>query len=335
MRKKYIIGFPHPPQKEGGPGSFQKRIEKELINLGFIIRYSGDNVKFDLIIVIGGTKKLWWLLKNKLIGVKIIHRLDGINWLHKKKKYSIKYWLYSELTNWLVKIIRNYFADFIIYQSKFSQKVWEAYAKPIPINSTIIYNGVDRKLFKKNDDLQSRKSLICVEGNLDYSPYSIQLINILYDELFDLIDFNLYGSFENKINLSKLNSGIRYHGYLSQNKLINVYNNAILLSLDINPACPNSVIEALASGIPVVGYDTGSLNELVHPKAGIIVSYNDDLWNTELPDVKPLIKAIKDVIDDWPNYSLNAHKISVNKFDINKIAKQYSKIIIKQLSSNT
>ena len=82
------------------------------------------------------------------------------------------------------------------------------YAKPLQKNSTIIYNGVSRKHFKKNNDLNFRKSLICVEGNLDYSPYSIELINILYGDLSNLIDFNLYGSFENKINLSKLNPGI-------------------------------------------------------------------------------------------------------------------------------
>ena len=34
-------------------------------------------------------------------------------------------------------------------------------------------------------------------------------------------------------------------------------------SAELNPPCPNSVIEALACGLPVVGYDTGSLQELV------------------------------------------------------------------------
>lgn len=33
---------------------------------------------------------------------------------------------------------------------------------------------------------------------------------------------------------------------------------SIYLSLDINPACPNTVIEALACGAPVVAFDTGS-----------------------------------------------------------------------------
>ena len=39
-----------------------------------------------------------------------------------------------------------------------------------------------------------------------------------------------------------------------------------------NKPCPNSVIEALASGVPVVGYNSGSLKELVG-NAGIILPY--------------------------------------------------------------
>lgn len=68
--------------------------------------------------------------------------------------------------------------------------------------------------------------------------------------------------------------------------------NKIYLSLDINPACPNTVIEALSSGAPVVGFNTGALNELVISDSGVVVPYGSDPWNLEYPDVKSLAKAI-------------------------------------------
>ncbi len=47
----------------------------------------------------------------------------------------------------------------------------------------------------------------------------------------------------------------------------------LLFSAEVNPPCPNSVIEALACGLPVIGFDTGSLSEIVQGGAGRLVPY--------------------------------------------------------------
>ena len=44
---------------------------------------------------------------------------------------------------------------------------------------------------------------------------------------------------------------------------------------------PNSVIEALACGLPVVSFDTGALPELVTPGAGRVVAYGGDPWRLD------------------------------------------------------
>ena len=56
--KVKIIGFPHPPQPYGGPGSFQVRLEKELIKLRWKVVYPDQKVCPDVILVVGGTKKV-------------------------------------------------------------------------------------------------------------------------------------------------------------------------------------------------------------------------------------------------------------------------------------
>ena len=59
------ILFPHKPGA-GGPGSFQRRFSKELQDSGWAISYANESNNGDVILIVGGTGKLLWLLKMKL-----------------------------------------------------------------------------------------------------------------------------------------------------------------------------------------------------------------------------------------------------------------------------
>ena len=122
------ICFPHKAPKIGGPGSFQKRLESQLKRDGHAIIYSNDKNRPDLIIVIGGTRKLLWLLKNKIIGVPIILRLGGLNWLHRHINYGLKYFIKAELSNYLARFIK-FLSDYIVYQSYYVKDIWEKGSK--------------------------------------------------------------------------------------------------------------------------------------------------------------------------------------------------------------
>jgi glycosyltransferase involved in cell wall biosynthesis len=71
-----------------------------------------------------------------------------------------------------------------------------------------------------------------------------------------------------------------------------------LFSADIHPACPNAVIEALACGLPVLAYNTGSLPELVDPQSGILVDYGGDAWKLDPPDFQALAGAAGQLLDE-------------------------------------
>ena len=49
----------------------------------------------------------------------------------------------------------------------------------------------------------------------------------------------------------------------------------LLFSADVHPACPNSVIEALACGLPVIAFDTGAIREIVDDSSGAVVAYGE------------------------------------------------------------
>ena len=66
---------------------------------------------------------------------------------------------------------------------------------------------------------------------------------------------------------------------------------------------PNAALEALACGLPVVAFDTGSLSELVPAGAGYIGPYGSDSWKLEPPDVTGLVDGAEKILMDWPAYS--------------------------------
>ena len=78
----------------------------------------------------------------------------------------------------------------------------------------------------------------------------------------------------------------------------------LLYSSDINPACPNSVIEALACGLPVVAFDTGALPEIVLDGSGLVVPYGGDPWKLASPDIAALAQAAIAVLANQDRYRL-------------------------------
>lgn len=325
-----IIAFPHKPGK-GGPGSFQIRFEKYLKEHGWLVTYPEDKIRPDVVMVVGGTKKLWWLAKMKFKGIPVVHRLAGLNWLHKLKKFSPKKYFYAEGSNLILKIIRSFFATHIVYQSEFVKEWWKKKGWFTGATSTIIYNGVDLDIFTPSKRDDTKISLLCVEGNLDYTPYAIDLLNYLQDELIEKSNYEsliVYGGFENPVNQSKLNPKIKYMGKVSSREIHKVYKDAVYLSLDINAACPNTVIEALASGIPVIGYDTGALKELVGDAAGKIVDYSENHWQLSSHDFKYISLAAKEVLQEKNNYSFEARERAKAIYDLKLVFKQYEELIL-------
>lgn len=327
-----IIAFPHRPGA-GGPGSFQSRFETELKIAGWKVVYAQDRIKPSVIIVVGGTKQLGWLYKMKKKGVPVIYRLDGINWLHRKTKVTLKKFLLAEYRNFSNKIIHAFLSDHVIYQSDFVKGWWDKKGLKHIKKYSIIHNGVDLNKFTPSKS-KNNISLICVEGTIDYTPYAVKLLNELRALINKEIKFKLYGSFENKNSIGELNEAIEYNGDIPIEEVPQVMSNAIFLSLDIHPACPNSVIEALSSGCPVVAFNSGALSELVQEGSGIIVDYGSNPWKLEYPRVDLLADAIIKVYNNYIYYSYNARILAEKEYDIKQVFKKYSSIMVKLLRNN-
>jgi glycosyltransferase involved in cell wall biosynthesis len=97
----------------------------------------------------------------------------------------------------------------------------------------------------------------------------------------------------------------------------------VLYSADLNAACPNAVVEALACGLPIIGFDTGSLPELVPQGAGEIIPYCGDPWKLEHPDITGLARAAQDVIGSQDKFRNAARAHAEIAFDLDKMVDGY------------
>jgi glycosyltransferase involved in cell wall biosynthesis len=328
------IAFPHRPGA-GGPGSFQERIQEKFADFGWQVSYFDDHRQVaDVVFVVGGTRQIFRLLRLKLSGVPILYRLDGILWMHRKQWPGLKKFITNELRNTLMKFTHGFIADHVVYQSNFVRRWWTKAGWRSPVAESVISNGVDLKAFCPEAALAGQpaaasvRRVICVEGNLDYSPYAFELLNMLSNMLAARdITIELYGGAQNPHSLENLAGSIRYHGPVPRSEIVRVYRPGVYLSLDVQAACPNTVIEAMSCGLPVVGFDTGALSELVPANCGRIVDYGSDPWQLAMPDVSALSEAILDVVENYQVFAHNALEHAQQRYGIEKVAGHYADLI--------
>ena len=97
----------------------------------------------------------------------------------------------------------------------------------------------------------------------------------------------------------------------------------LLFSADLNAACPNSVIEAMACGLPVVAFDTGALAEIVQDDAGRVVPYGGDHWNLEPPQLPPLVEAAAAILAENQRFRLAARARAEAGFGLDPMVAGY------------
>ena len=328
MTTRKILAFPHPPPAVGGPGSFQMRFEREMRHRGWTVAYAGEKRDPTVIVVVGGTRKLYWLWKCKRRGVRVVHRLDGMNWHHRVRWTGVRAWIRAEIANALMKITRRHIADVVIYQSKFVLHWWRERFDSLPTPYRVIYNGVDlNEFYPRPLDVGTGvgERVVCLEGNItgELALHTWQGITkwpiMVYGHVLDDINQKLAFGYCRNVILK---------GSVAREDVPFVFTGrSIYLSLDINAACPNAVIEALASGLPVVGYDTGSLKELVGEDAGILVPYCGNQWTLELPGGNNIEKAIALIFSRYDEFSRAARDRAEMMFGIERMIEEYVDVL--------
>lgn len=301
-----------------GPASFQRRLAEGLAALGHEACYSLDDIPYDAVLIIGGTRWLGALRRARRRGIPVIQRLDGMNWIHRVRRTGVRHFLRAEAANLLLRLIRDRLATAVVYQSRFARSWWERRFGPAPCSSHVVLNGVPLDRYTPEGPEQppaDRTRVLIVEGNLAGGYESgLEHAAALAEQLSRLhpgpLEIAIAGQASAPVQAlwpQPCRVPARWLGLVPAEDIPALDRSAhLLFAADPNPACPNSVIEALACGLPVIAFDTGALPELVTRDAGRIVPYGADPWKLESPDAVALADAAVEVLANQPRFRLGA-----------------------------
>jgi glycosyltransferase involved in cell wall biosynthesis len=319
----------------GGMVSFQAKLESGLAQRGIRVTYAVEQDHCDSVLVVGGTRQFRLLERLQRAGIPVLQRLDGINWIHRRRKTGLRHYLRAEIANWMLSTIRARWSSGIIYQSDFVVDWWEAKYGVTRVPKWVVHNGVD--LDRDTPDgpherPQDRIRVLMVEGSLA-GGYELGLEHaIVFCEHLAVyiekpVELMIVGSAEEHTRreaAERTALPLNWVGRVPAEQIPVLDRSAhLFFAADIHPACPNAVIEALACGLPVVAFDTGALSELVVEGSGQLVAYGSDPWKLEQPDFEALARAAVVVVRDQSGYRARARAHAEHNLGLDRMIEGY------------
>lgn len=323
----------------GGMASFRLKFEQGLRVRELDVTHNLDD-NADAVLVIAGTRLLPGLSRVRRRGIRVVQRLDGINWVHRVKWSGMKYTVRAEYGNMMLALIRNRFADRVVYQSHFIRKWWEGWSGVANAPGTVIHNGVDLLSYTQNgegDRPTDKCRMLLLEGSLARGLNSGLFHAVAVAQKLQIkfpIEVVVAGTVDEATQAKFAQSGkgnlsVKFLGTIPRTEVPKLARSSHLMyCAEVNPPCPNSVIEALACGLPVIGFDTGSLRELVGDEAGVIVPYGANPWKLETPDIDTLAASAEAVLENQDSFRAAARRRAENMFGLDQMVEEYVKVLL-------
>ena len=226
-------------------------------------------------------------------------------------------------------------ADFVLYQSEYSRTAVRRFLAPPPCASQVLHNAVDTSLFQPAPGRRPHDPFVLLSTDLVVDSVRMRMLGHLLESLAALksVRTDWTWRFAGSLHLegepdyrAEADALIEKHGlrefvqladFYEQPSSASIYAGAdIYLHDKYNDACPNAVLEAMASGLPVVYSATGGVAELVSGDAGVGVAGPSNWDRIVVCDPAQYARAISQVMDHQPEYSQNARRRAVERFDV-------------------
>ena len=214
-------------------------------------------------------------------------------------------------------------ADHVLYQSDFCKRSADEWVGPPAGSWEVLRNAVDTGRFTPAERAPGGGPVLLLGGD-QTQAYRLELA---LDTLVALLpshpdaELLVTGSVVHPVEplVARLGLEGRVHllGRYSQQDAPAIFRRAhLLLHTKVNDPCPSVVLEAMASGLPVVYPLSGGTPELVGDEAGVGVSHPDGFELDDPPRPDALAAAVAQVLAELPAYSTAARQRAVERFSL-------------------
>ena len=245
-----------------------------------------------------------WIRLYKFFGVKMVWNQNGFAYpaLYPPEVVS--------RVNGLFKSI--HLVDYIIYQTEFTKRCAEKFLGKIDVPSTILINPVDTNFFKPREaPLPIEPLTILMLGNHFESPermrVSIESMRKLREEGMN-VKLIIIGRCEEEFGENWIE---KKGAYLKKDAPALFQSGHIFLHLKYLDPCPTAVLEAMASGVPVIGSRSGGMPELVDEASGVLIDVPEDFERLHYTSTDAVAEAVKKVLQNLSSYSKRAREQSL------------------------
>jgi len=241
-------------------------------------------------------------------------------------------------------------ADYVFFQSEFCKRSAERYLGARTGPGEVLYNGVDTTVFCPIENPPDRTG----------QAYRFLLTGKIDDHLFYRIDSSLRGlaaAVDLGLNVELEIAGwvapdaqartvalaedlgvtdrVRMSGPYTQLQAPKIYQggDAYIMTKHNDP-CPNTVLEALASGLPVLYSDSGGVGELVGD-AGVGLECVQSWHKPHVPKVAAIGQGFVDIAANHARLSKMARTRAVDRFDLRHWERRHGDIFARLINGRT
>ena len=201
-------------------------------------------------------------------------------------------------------------------------------------NTTLIHNGVENTFFNKPKKKSVNQPTLVFTGRLEKEKNPLFLIKVARELVKTIPNFklivigsgSLFSQFQEKLFYYKLSENVIVTGEVARSLLPDIYKAAhLFITPSVSEVMPLSIIEAAASGLPVIALKNSNLEDLViNEKTGYILDSNPRIIAEKITGIFSNEKLLS-------RLSNNSFKHSQN-FSVDKTAEKLLELYSKSIS---
>jgi len=283
----------------------------------------------------------WALSLLKARGVPIVYNQNGLfypawfegNWRAENARMAIGY----------------HAADWVFYQSDFCRRSSDRFLGPRQGAGEVLYNAVDTSIYTPLEQTEPRPAFtFLITGKIgDHLAYRLtNAIGGLAHARAAGLDARLViagwvetGALAAATRLAEelgLTSVVRFTGAYTQEAAPAIYRAAdAYIMTKHNDPCPNTVLEALASGLPVLYSATGGVPELVGEAAGVALACAEDFERVVFPEDAAVGAGMLRIAEGRSSMALAARQRAVARFDIQPWIERHREVFLRLLAGQS